>query len=200
MKQSQNVRSNFLFRVCALGLCVCLYVMLGRTCEARAERTPSREYQIKASLIFNFLQFIRWPSDAPSDRVRICVLGPNPYGSALSAFEQQLLEGKRIEVLYPSDATPSAVTGCEVIIVTGAADLDDTAILQAVRNRGALTIGESPTFLAHGGVINLAVAQDKIVFDINRAAALSARLDLSSRLLRLARAVNDYPPPAANKK
>ncbi len=51
---------------------------------------------------------------------------------------------------------------------------------------GLLTVGETPGFLEHGGIINLVEVQGRIRFEINQEAAKRAGLTVSSRLLRLA--------------
>ena len=53
---------------------------------ATAQTAPSREYQIKAVFLFNFLQFVDWPAASfPDDAtpLRIGVLGDDPFGPAL---------------------------------------------------------------------------------------------------------------------
>jgi len=44
------------------------------------------EYQVKAAFLFQFSRFVQWPPDSFSSadaRLVICVLGVNPFGSAL---------------------------------------------------------------------------------------------------------------------
>jgi hypothetical protein len=53
-----------------------------------------------------------------------------------------------------------------------------------------LTVGETSDFLSDGGMIRFHLEEDKIRFDINLAAAESARLKISSRLLLLATSVS----------
>jgi len=64
-----------------------------------------------------------------------------------------------------------------------------TPLLEAARQQSILTIGDSDDFLDKGGMISIVVENDKVVFDINRASATVARLDISSKLLRVARVV-----------
>jgi hypothetical protein len=55
-----------------------------------------------------------------------------------------------------------------------------------------LTVGETPEFLAAGGILSFSSQQGAIQFDVNLEAANKARLKISSRLLALARhIVND---------
>src|ERR1700733_2302568 len=53
----------------------------------------SREYQMKAAMLCNFVQFVEWPSDAfpASDSpLIIAVMNPNPFGDVID----QLVVGK----------------------------------------------------------------------------------------------------------
>jgi hypothetical protein len=52
-----------------------------------------------------------------------------------------------------------------------------------------LTVGEHEEFLTDGGMIRLFVEDNKVRFSINQKAADAAGILISSRLLRLARAV-----------
>jgi hypothetical protein len=65
-----------------------------------------------------------------------------------------------------------------------------------LRGQPVLTVGEHARFLDHEGMIRLFVEQTKIRFSINQRAASTAGLQISSRLLRLAREVigNGAPP------
>ena len=53
-----------------------------------------------------------------------------------------------------------------------------------------LSIGDMDGFAERGGIINFRMRGNKIKFDINQEAAVRARLDLSSKLLQLARIVS----------
>ena len=52
-----------------------------------------------------------------------------------------------------------------------------------------LTIGETPTFARRGGIINFIVVDDKVRFEVNVEAAKQADINISSRLLALAKIV-----------
>jgi hypothetical protein len=55
--------------------------------------------------------------------------------------------------------------------------------------RGVLTVGEQPDFCKDGGIIEFAIEDRHVRFDINRGAAANAGLQLSARLLSVARFV-----------
>jgi len=150
---------------------------------------PSREYQIRASLIFNFLQFVTWPpAETQMPTLHICVAGRDLFGSALSTLEQEIVQGRRIQVTRLVGNEEPHLEGCQVLVVN-TQSVDVTPLLEAARQQSILTIGDSDDFLDKGGMISIVVENDKVVFDINRASATVARLDISSKLLRVARVV-----------
>ena len=79
-----------------------LIVVLGMTmnwastADAQAgDGSDSSEYLIKAGFIYNFAKFVEWPLEAfkdSNDRISICVLGKNPFGTSLV----DAVEGKTV--------------------------------------------------------------------------------------------------------
>ncbi len=76
------------------GLLLCLTSPLS----LQAQPAPSREYQVKAVFLFNFLQFVEWPPAAFPDAnspVRIGILGDDPFGPALDEAVKNEAVSKR---------------------------------------------------------------------------------------------------------
>lgn len=145
----------------------------------------SLEYQVKASYLYNFMQFIEWPADAlaRSPTFNLCVVGPARFGSALVPLTGERVQGRKVALralARPGDARAGA---CHILLVGQDEQQADEPPPHA---RGMLTVGEAPGFLARGGVINLVAFRGRIRFQVNRGAAERAGLVLSSRLLRLA--------------
>jgi hypothetical protein len=142
----------------------------------------SVEYRLKAGYLFNFVKFVEWPSAVDSDSLSICVAGHNPFGSILAEIVRDE------EVNDRALATRVIVTpepGCDVVFVPE--DVASTPYLRAARGTPILTVGETPDFIAKGGIINFVREERKVRFQISAPAADRARLRISSHLLRLAR-------------
>jgi hypothetical protein len=58
-----------------------------------------------------------------------------------------------------------------------------------VRGKSILTVGETEMFTRQGGIINFITVDNKVRYEINLDAARRADLDISSKLLRLAKIV-----------
>lgn len=150
---------------------------------------PTIEYQVKASLVFNFLHFVEWPGDIfknGGDEITICMIGPNVYGRALKVLEGEVAQGRRLTVRLHTDGwSPALAETCRVAIFAGQpGEADD--VLGALADKSVLTIGEAPAFLSDGGIIKFKIVNETVQFEINHAMAKRARLTVSSKLLRLA--------------
>jgi len=62
-------------------------------------------------------------------------------------------------------------------------------IIQLVKWLPILTVGETPGFAEHGGVIRFTVEDNRVRFEVNVDAAHQADLNISSRLLTLAKII-----------
>jgi hypothetical protein len=151
---------------------------------------PVPEYDLKAAFLLNFVKFVQWPPAVFPDShspVVICLLRQNPFGATLAQLvERETVGGRRLLVRHLG--SPDQIPGCHVVFVPRAvlAEDGDAAVPEAV---GLLTVGEADTFLARGGIISFYSEGERIRFAINRDAAERSRIQLSARLLRVARVV-----------
>jgi hypothetical protein len=165
---------------------------LGCVCTAGAEeREGSLEYPVKAALLLNFAKFTEWPADSPQARrpvVSICVLGRDPFGEVLDRTVAGRSAGGRTVVVkrYDGGEGPGS---CNVVFVASPESGQLLEQLRALADEPILTVGETDSFAARGGVIGLVVEGDFVRFEVNLAAAARARLQLSSKLLGLARVI-----------
>jgi hypothetical protein len=144
----------------------------------------SLEYRVKAAYLFNFVKFVEWPPAAASGPLVICVAGRNPFGDALTTTVRgESVNGRAIAVRVIPEPDP----GCHVVFVPDGSTA--STYLRTARGTPTLTVGESADFLMQGGVIAFVLEGGKVRFDINTEAAARAELKISSRLLRVARAV-----------
>lgn len=154
-----------------------------------AEALASREYQLKAAFVYNFMQFTHWPPESfqsENSPIVLAVVGENPFGTDLErAVRDKQIEGRRIEVRYFSDA--EAVSRCHVLFVPPSERDGVESVLGKLGDAPVLTIGETDNFTAEGGIIRFYLEEKKVRFEVNLGAAERVGLRLSSKLLRLAR-------------
>jgi hypothetical protein len=154
-------------------------------------QSTADEYRVKAAFLFHFAQLVEWPAGAlnPSDQsINLCIFDDEPHRAEL----QNTIEGKPVgaRVLHVRMLDQQQNTqGCNILFLSRDEGRRQVAILRSVRDLPVLTVGETDTFLADGGMIHFHLDGDKIRFDINVDGANSSHLKISSRLLLLATSV-----------
>ena len=156
-----------------------------------AQQAKPSEYQVKAAYLYNFGRFVKWPAGVAAgkgDSFPVCVLGRDPFGPILdSTLAGEALEGK--PVVIRRIARPQDAADCRILFVSSTEEHHLKEILAAIDQAGVLTVSDMPGFSRRGGMIQFVVEGDRIRFEINLATAESAKLVLSSELLKVAAAV-----------
>ena len=151
-------------------------------------RGQINEYQVKAFFLYNFARYVEWPSQsfkAVNDPIVICILGQNPFGSALDqAITGKVVEGRPFVVRRISDIQPGS--NCHILFVNSSERKRFRSMAESLKGSGVLTVGETPGFTADGGVINFKLEDGKVRFEIDVDAAAREHLHISSKLLSLA--------------
>ncbi|HWF39093.1 MAG TPA: YfiR family protein [Candidatus Acidoferrales bacterium] len=163
----------------------------------------ANEYQIKAAYLLNFPNFVDWPGAINNDLqspVRLCLLGSDPLGSALSRMMADRLSRGRSLLLRRVFRT-DPVSDCQILYIGPSESKYIPQILDSLHNVSALTVGETDKFAEQGGMIQLVMEEDRIRFKINPTAASQAGIRISSKLLALAQIVSPAKPmPGANSR
>lgn len=157
-----------------------------------ADTPVADEYEIKAAMLASVFKLVDWPAAKSGD-----VSAPFVIGIAGSEDMETALG--RIIAKTGVRKTPaghpivirkiSAVEGIDqyhVIFIGGSDRKRLQAMIQGVGTQPILTIGESDKFTSLGGMVGLMMKDDRIQVEVNLAAAQSAGLSISSRLLRIA--------------
>jgi len=175
----------------ALASTVIVCLLIGRGLSAQPQ-PATLEANVKAVFLFNFSKFVSWPALKIGERspaeLRICVTANDGFFASLkNAVQGEEVDGKPLLPIV-LDGLDEART-CHILFVGDAQSLDGRAWLSAVRNAQVLTVAEGA--LTDDTVIAFVRDDNRIRFDINRAAAAQRGLNVSSKLLRLARQVRD---------
>lgn len=176
-------------------LVVLLVVLVMGSMALADEEMEAPEYRVKAAFLYNFTKLVEWPDDAFSDRespLEIGILGKDPFGGELEGvLEGRQAQGRRLRVARYSAVEEA--TNCHVLFICRSEARQLDAILDRVKSRPVLTVGDSPDFANGGGIIELRHVGGRIGLRINLEASARAGLQLSSRLTRLDRTLT---PPA----
>jgi hypothetical protein len=96
-------------------------------------------------------------------------------------------EGRPLTVIVVNDSASAA--SCQILFVGASSLAKARPVLDELRSRSVLTVGESAGFAVNGGIISFKVEDGRVRFEINPKAAEQAHLQISSRLLSLAQIV-----------
>jgi hypothetical protein len=161
-------------------------VSAGLMASARAEPTPLAA-QIKATYLDKFGDFVDWPAAAfggPSDPVRLCVVGDDPFGPMLDQATHGQKVGSHPVLLVRLDKIERGAP-CHILFVAGSAKQSVADALSKVRGDPVLTITDTAEPSAQG-MINFVVLSNRVRFQIDMASATQSGLMISSKLLSLA--------------
>jgi hypothetical protein len=147
-------------------------------------------YQVKAAFLYNFGKFVEWPATAFTNAAAplvIGVFGDDPFHGDLERLvSQKNVAGHPVVVRHVSSAAD--VKGCEIIFISVAQHEIAAEVVGAIQSYGVLTVTEDMEHFPDSGyAINFITVDDRIHFEINKAAAVKAGLTISSKLLALAK-------------
>jgi hypothetical protein len=172
-------------------LAVLLSLLLAGGRQLSQAQSIDEEYRIKAAFIFHFAQLVDWPPDTPIDTENslfLCTLGEDPFQGTLESSVAGKLIGNRVmRIRHLAEAQD--LQSCQILFIGKGQSRRMAAVVAALHNAPVLTVGEIAGFVGVGGMIGFLLEDNKVRFEINLAAAESARIKIGSRLLMLAQTV-----------
>ena len=173
-------------RKCVMALITATALALALPCRGGE---PTREARVEAAFIYNFTQFVEWPTDALGEKGApfiIAVLGDDPLAGALEeAMAGKTVQGRPIAIGH--FASPDQIRHCHVLFVPAAQDGASAPILAKLGRMPLLTIGEGSTFMAAGGAMRLFLEDGRMKFELAPNVLDASRLKASAKLMKLAR-------------
>lgn len=143
------------------------------------------ENELKAAVIYNFMQFTQWPdkTDAGSALI-LCMATENGLYDAMQRVARRAA-GREVTVIPIKNA---GVGDCHAVFLSEEDKRRATQFLRLLTGP-VLSITDDASVIPGEAMIFMSVERNKIVFSVNNAKAVSSGLSLSSRLLRLAKSV-----------
>jgi hypothetical protein len=155
------------------------------------DQDASTEYMVKAACIYNFALFVDWPAgvflrnDSP---IVIGIVGADPFGPVLERAVMNRTAKGRPLVVRRLGVEPG-IRECQMLFISESETHRLPKIMEFVKDVPILTIGEADTFSRLGGLIALVLENKKVGLQINASATRKAHLNISSKLLTLAKIV-----------
>lgn len=157
--------------------------MIGATTPATTDS------EVKAAFLCGFAEFVDWPSLRTTDPVTIGILGEDTFGPLLEETMKNRALQTRAIVLKRISTLQEALR-CQIVYVSDSEKHNFEETLRALGRSSILTVSDIEGFAERGGVIGFTTEQKRVRFFINTEAADRAGLQISSRLLKLARLVS----------
>jgi hypothetical protein len=157
----------------------------------RVQATPSfaEEYQLKSVFLYNFANFIHWPSSVFEDEktpFSICILGDDPFGEQLeSAIEGQQARGRSL-VIYRVEHWLQTHT-CHILFISDSQQRNFAEIYQFTCRYPILTVAENDRFIESGGMIRFFNLNKRVRLEINPNAIEQTGLKADANLLNLSK-------------
>ena len=178
---------NPAFKKC-LPLLLSLGLLFNSSLSALAQTLE--EQSVLAALALNIVRFTAWPAEAQvKDSINFCVVGDNVVQQSFTAIDHKIVSNKTLQVIVLSRLRN--FEQCHVLYIS---DLRPAVLLQLfveIKKRPLLTIGESYDFAAQGGMVGLENVDGKITLHVNLTAAHESNLNISARLLKLAKIIGN---------
>jgi len=164
--------------------------LAGQTLAEESLYAAAMEHEVKAAFIHNFTKFIDWSRDSfesETSPIRVGILGKGPIDQPLMNLSGKKVQKRYLEVSRVHDL--KNVSNYHIIFINRSEKGHMKSILHTLKNSGILTIGDTPGFAEQCVIINFYLQDGKVRFEINVGASHRENLQISSKLLRLARIV-----------
>lgn len=146
----------------------------------------AREPAVKAAILYNLARFSNWTLTHDlrgRDYFEICV-EDEALAAALKEIRGRSLLSKPLKISKMSEKT-DAYFGCQMTVF--AEESSRSPDLNALAERGVMTVGSDAEFLRNGGGIALFRDKNNIKFSIRKDNLARAGIQPSSKILRLSK-------------
>ncbi|MEO0318728.1 MAG: hypothetical protein RL404_2405 [Pseudomonadota bacterium] len=151
-----------------------------------ARRVPAGDpATLKAAFLYNFALYTTWPPPPPS-AVTLCSIGHDELGAAFDALANKQIDGKPVHVRRVDNAADAR--SCHVLFVPDSSSANLPALARGLASQPVLIVSDAGGNL-DSSMILIEAEGNRLAFSVNLARVRHAGLDVSSKLLRLARVV-----------
>lgn len=161
-----------------------------------ADNTQDKVNRVKAAFVYNIAKFVTWPDavlQQRPDQLQICLYQQNFLAEGLQSVIGRAIQGRKLtQKVIPS---LSQVEDCDILLLSANSM---TSYLQErlEKNHAVLTIADLTAETTQGKVyqgivLNLIRRGSSIGFEVNLQQVEQRQLEVSSRLLKLARILEE---------
>jgi hypothetical protein len=158
---------------------------------AAAQEYIPAQSRNKTAFLATFPSFVDWPEgafSAANSPLIVCVLGDFRFGTTLAEVSRDSTpHGRRMSVRWIRN--DQQIRGCHILFISGSEFSHYSKVIASTQGTSTFTVGETPNFLAAGGMLSISFENDVVQFEVNLGSAREAHFHVSSRLLALAHRV-----------
>jgi hypothetical protein len=156
-----------------------------------AQKARPDEYQVKAAFLYNFVKFIDLPDELfiDSAKTTICIFGEDPFEEHIDLVQGKYAKNRVLTVKHIKSIHEAG--DCQILYISPSEKKNITQILKELEGHSIVTIGDTEGFAQQGVIINFFLEQDMVRFEININAAKHAKIQISSKLLKLAKIIDE---------
>jgi len=173
---------------------------MGVRAPAVQAQEDAQALQVEAAFLVNFVRFTQWPPDrfnSANAPYVIAVVGTADAARTVRTVADAAgnIQGRDIAVVRvdPADVEGrqklalDVVRGSHLVFVRSSDGDVRRQVLATVAGTAVLTVGDEPDFAARGGMLGLVQAGDHLAFEANPEQIQAAGVQLSAKVLKLAR-------------
>lgn len=144
---------------------------------------------VKAAWFDHFSKFVEWPNiNDTTDTFIIKVIGKDDLEGYLNRlYDKRTIKNRPVTIEFVDDI--SEIGFCHILFISENKHKSLEQIINVINNKPILTIGSTDGYGYEGVMINFYNEQNKIRFEFNISASKKNDLEVSFRLLELARII-----------
>jgi len=183
-----------LMKTSTAALIAALLVLTPLAAKAADSSPKALEDDIKSAYIYNFIRFTEWPEEGAGKRrdFNLAIMGNLPLLKTFRGEEFQKASNNLHLNTQACDGLLCAKRNQALFIDHSMKD-EAAKLIRAVEDTPVLTISDIPGFADQGGMIELKMQHDRVIFRINLEAVRKSGLYISAQLLQLAEIVGENP-------
>lgn len=159
-------------------------------CHAEPPASPPTEEEVKAAVVFNILQFVKWPAGAlaPGQPVVLCASEASGVGKSLARYGGTRLLHDGLVAYKVLNRRFDGLESCHAVFVPAGSPYAVLQVSAASQEKPILVVAEGNA-LQQGAGMAVTLVGSHVAIDVDLVATNAAGLIVSSKLLRLARTV-----------
>lgn len=162
--------------------------MLCIACAMQHAQAQANEMEVKSVMIEKISRFVVWPHEEEDTHFVIDILGEGPINPYLKEiYKSRTIAGKPV-IIHEIEKIED-MDSCHVLFVNNCSSEIKDDILKYTENKPILTIGDAEGCTQSGVILNLITVNNRVQFECNLTNLKKTNLDVSYRLLELAKIV-----------